>query len=193
MTLAVHQDAGPGQRLRRARRHAPARRRSTPAQIRALADRRFGVGCDQVLVVEPADARDVDFRYRIFNADGGEVEQCGNGARCFVVFVRDKGSPTSARSASRPRAGIIVPRLEDDGEVTVDMGVPRFRAADDSVHRRHGRGRRAARRRRRRRSQISRAVDGQSARGAGRRRRRRRAGDHAGSRASSAIRASRSA
>ena len=61
------------------------------AQIRALADRRFGVGCDQVLVVERPTRPDVDFRYRIFNADGGEVEQCGNGARCFVKFVRDRG------------------------------------------------------------------------------------------------------
>ena len=72
----------------------------TPAQIRALADRRFGVGCDQVLVVEPPTRADVDFRYRIFNADGGEVEQCGNGARCFVVFV---ARPRPHRQARDPR------------------------------------------------------------------------------------------
>ena len=73
----------------------------TPAQIRALADRRFGVGCDQVLVVEPPTQPDADFRYRIFNADGGEVEQCGNGARCFVVFVRDAGPHREARDPRR--------------------------------------------------------------------------------------------
>jgi diaminopimelate epimerase len=102
----------------------------TPAQIRALADRRFGVGCDQVLVVEPPTQAGADFRYRIFNADGGEVEQCGNGARCFVVFARSHGL-TSKRSLTVETAGgTIVPTLEDDGEVTVDMGVPRFRAGD---------------------------------------------------------------
>ena len=62
----------------------------TPARVRAIADRHFGVGCDQLLVVEPASRPEVDFRYRIFNADGGEVEQCGNGARCFVRFIHDK-------------------------------------------------------------------------------------------------------
>ena len=98
----------------------------SPAQIRALADRRFGVGCDQVLVVDPPPSADVDFGYRIFNSDGSEVEQCGNGARCFVVFVRAKG--LSAKRAIRVAtlSGVIVPRLEDDGEVTVDMGLPRF-------------------------------------------------------------------
>jgi diaminopimelate epimerase len=100
-------------------------------QIRLLADRRFGVGCDQVLVVEPPDAPDVDFRYRIFNSDGGEVEQCGNGARCFAVFVRARGLTDAREIRVRTRSGIIVPRLEPDGEVTVDMGVPRF--APDEV------------------------------------------------------------
>jgi diaminopimelate epimerase len=103
----------------------------SPAQIRALADRRFGVGCDQVLVVEPASRPDVDFRYRIFNADGGEVEQCGNGARCFVVFVRARGLTDRREIRVETMSGIIAPRLEDDGQVTVDMGVPRF--APDAV------------------------------------------------------------
>jgi diaminopimelate epimerase len=98
----------------------------SPAQIRMLADRRFGVGCDQVLVVEPPLGPGVDFRYRIFNADGGEVEQCGNGARCFVVFVRARGLTDRREIRVETRSGVIVPRLEDDGQVTVDMGVPRF-------------------------------------------------------------------
>jgi diaminopimelate epimerase len=102
----------------------------THAQIRALADRRFGVGCDQVLVVERPTRPDVDFRYRIFNADGGEVEQCGNGARCFVKFVRDRGLTDKREIRVETAGGIIAPRLEGDGEVTVDMGVPRFAAAD---------------------------------------------------------------
>ena len=97
--------------------------------IRTLADRRFGVGCDQVLVVEPAQG-DADFRYRIFNADGGEVEQCGNGARCFVVFVRDHGLTDKREIRVETAGGVIVPRLGDDGNVTVDMGVPRFRPED---------------------------------------------------------------
>ena len=97
-----------------------------PPEIRALADRRFGVGCDQVLVVERASG-DADFRYRIFNADGGEVEQCGNGARCFVVFVRGHGLTDKREIRVETAGGLIVPRLEPDGQVTVDMGVPRFR------------------------------------------------------------------
>ena len=120
----------------------------TPAQIRALADRRFGVGCDQVLVVEPPTRGDVDFRYRIFNADGGEVEQCGNGARCFVKFVRDRGLTDKREIRVETAGGVIVPRLEDDGEVSVDMGVPRFARGGRAVHRRHGRRHRRARRRR---------------------------------------------
>ncbi len=99
----------------------------TPSQVRALADRRFGVGCDQVLVVEPSTSRDADFRYRIFNADGFEVEQCGNGARCFVIFVRDHGLTQKQEIRVETAAGIIVPRLMSDGEVVVDMGAPRFR------------------------------------------------------------------
>lgn len=99
-------------------------------QWRRLADRRFGIGADQILVVErPTDAG-VDFRYRIFNNDGGEVEQCGNGSRAFVRFVVDKGL-TQARSIRvQTMSGIINPRLEDDGSVTVDMGAPRLVPAD---------------------------------------------------------------
>jgi diaminopimelate epimerase len=98
----------------------------TAPEIRALADRRLGVGCDQVLVVERATG-DADFRYRIFNADGFEVEQCGNGARCFVVFVSDNGLTDKREIRVETAGGLIVPRLEADGQVTVDMGVPRFR------------------------------------------------------------------
>jgi diaminopimelate epimerase len=98
-------------------------------QLRALADRRFGVGADQILLVERADRPDVDFRYRIFNADGDEVEQCGNGARCFVKFVRAQGLTDKRAIRVLTAAGVIEPRLEDDGEVTVDMGAPRFEPA----------------------------------------------------------------
>ncbi|MEO8738631.1 MAG: diaminopimelate epimerase [Casimicrobiaceae bacterium] len=98
----------------------------TPSDYRRLADRHFGVGCDQVLVVEKATRRDVDFGYRIFNADGGEVEQCGNGARCFVQFVRARGMTTKRSIRVETRGGVIAPTLEADGQVTVDMGAPRF-------------------------------------------------------------------
>ncbi|MBP7712735.1 MAG: diaminopimelate epimerase [Gammaproteobacteria bacterium] len=98
----------------------------TPEQIRWLADRRFGVGCDQVLLVTPPSGADADFGYRIFNADGGEVEQCGNGARCFARYVREKGLTSKSEIRVETRAGIIVPRVEADGEVTVNMGPPRF-------------------------------------------------------------------
>lgn len=98
----------------------------TPEQARFLADRHFGVGCDQILVVEKSSRTDADFRYRIFNADGGEVEQCGNGARCFVRFVHEKGLTAKRAIRVETRGGLIEPRLEDDGLVTVDMGVPRF-------------------------------------------------------------------
>ena len=96
----------------------------TPARVKAIADRHFGVGCDQLLVVEPAARPDVDFRYRIFNADGGEVEQCGNGARCFARFVFEQGLTDKREIRVETKKGIITPRLEDDGNVTVDMGVP---------------------------------------------------------------------
>ncbi|MDS4015064.1 MAG: diaminopimelate epimerase [Candidatus Accumulibacter sp.] len=93
-------------------------------QLRFLANRNFGVGCDQILLVERATRPDVDFRYRIFNADTREVEQCGNGARCFVRFVHEQGLTDKREIRVETRGGIIVPRLEDDGSVTVDMGVP---------------------------------------------------------------------
>ena len=99
------------------------------SQLRALADRRFGVGADQILLVERPDAPGVDFRYRIFNADGNEVEQCGNGARCFVKFVHAQGLTTKRAIRVQTAGGLIEPRLEDDGEVTVDMGAPQFEPA----------------------------------------------------------------
>jgi diaminopimelate epimerase len=99
-------------------------------QWRRLADRRFGIGADQILVVERSTDAGVDFRYRIFNNDGGEVEQCGNGSRAFVRFVVDKGL-TQARSIRvQTMSGIINPRLEEDGSITVDMGAPRLVPAD---------------------------------------------------------------
>jgi len=94
------------------------------AQWRALADRHFGVGADQLLLVEPPDGDDVDFVYRIFNADGAEVEQCGNGARCFLRFVREQGLTDRRSVRVRTLGGVISPRLEADGRVTVDMGRP---------------------------------------------------------------------
>ena len=96
------------------------------AQLRSIADRHFGVGCDQILQVDPPRESGTDFYYRIFNADGGEVEQCGNGARCFLRYVRDKGLTAKTEVRVGTRAGVIVPRLEADGQVTVDMGVPVF-------------------------------------------------------------------
>ena len=100
-----------------------------PAQLRALADRHFGVGCDQILLVEKARSTDTDFYYRIFNADGGEVEQCGNGARCFVRFVHDKGLTRKTQISVGTPGGVIEPKLEADGQVTVNMGVPIFEPA----------------------------------------------------------------
>lgn len=102
----------------------------TPEKIRRLADRHFGIGCDQVLLVERPTASGADFRYRIFNADGGEVEQCGNGARCFVRFVRDRRLTDKDEIAVETLSGMIYPRLEPDGNVTVNMGVPRFEPAE---------------------------------------------------------------
>ncbi|HYN11711.1 MAG TPA: diaminopimelate epimerase [Burkholderiales bacterium] len=93
-------------------------------QIRKIADRHFGIGCDQVLVVERPRGADADFRYRIFNADGGEVEQCGNGARCFVKFVHARGLSDKREIGVETLGGPVRPRLEPDGEVSVDMGPP---------------------------------------------------------------------
>lgn len=99
-------------------------------QWRRLADRRFGIGADQILVVERPVSEGVDFRYRIFNSDGGEVEQCGNGARAFARFVSDKGLSGERSIRVETMKGIIAPRLEDDGSVTVDMGAPRLDPAE---------------------------------------------------------------
>ena len=96
------------------------------AQLRFIADRHFGVGCDQILQVEPPREPGTDFYYRIFNADGAEVEQCGNGARCFVRYVHDRGLTTKTEIRVGTLSGVIVPRLEFDGRVTVDMGIPVF-------------------------------------------------------------------
>ena len=95
-----------------------------PAQWRALADRHFGIGADQILVVEQARTPDTDFRYRIYNADGGEVEQCGNGARAFVKFVTDRGLTSKRTLRVETMSGVIEPLLEADGRITVNMGAP---------------------------------------------------------------------
>ena len=96
----------------------------TPAQWQRLADRRFGIGADQILVVEKPSSAAVDFRYRIYNADGGEVEQCGNGARAFVKFVTDRGLTSKRAIRVETMSGVIEPRLEADGRITVNMGAP---------------------------------------------------------------------
>src|ERR1035437_3431911 len=101
----------------------------TPAQWKLLAHRRFGVGADQMLVVEKGQSAGIDFRYRIYNADGGEVEQCGNGARAFVRFVTDQGLTDKRKIKVETMSGVIEPTLEPDGSVTVDMGVPVLHAA----------------------------------------------------------------
>ncbi len=98
----------------------------SPEQIRQWADRRFGIGFDQLLLVESTSSPGVDFRYRIFNADGGEVEQCGNGARCFVQFVHEKKLSTKSEIVVETRAGIIRPKLLENGLVCVDMGIPKL-------------------------------------------------------------------
>lgn len=99
-------------------------------QLRFIADRQRGIGCDQILLVESTSRPGVDFRYRIFNSDGNEVEQCGNGARCFVHFVRDQGLSNKTEIRVETKSGIIAPRLNSDGEVSVDMGAPRFEPSD---------------------------------------------------------------
>ncbi|WP_067065333.1 diaminopimelate epimerase [Roseateles chitosanitabidus] len=102
----------------------------TPDQLRRVADRRFGVGCDQVLVIEGSPAPGVDFGYRIFNADGSEVEQCGNGSRCFVRYVVDKGLTDKRTIRVQTVNALLELRLQDDGRVTVDMGAPVFALED---------------------------------------------------------------
>jgi len=99
-------------------------------QIRLLADRRFGVGCDQVLLVEAAEPAEVDFRYRIFNADGGEVEQCGNGARCLARFVRDQGLTDHDDLCVETLGGRLQLHIQPDGRVAVDMGRPRLEPSE---------------------------------------------------------------
>ncbi|EJL87397.1 diaminopimelate epimerase [Polaromonas sp. CF318] len=99
------------------------------AQYRFLADRHFGVGADQILTVRPSPAEGIDFEYVIHNADGGEVEQCGNGARCFVRFVRERGLTSKDVVRVKTLSGIIEPRMQADGRVTVDMGAPVFEPA----------------------------------------------------------------
>ncbi len=99
-------------------------------QIRHIADRHFGIGCDQVLIAEASTRSDADFKYRIFNASGEEVEHCGNGSRCFPFFVRDEGLTTKNKLRVQTMNGLIVPCINDDGTATVDMGAPRFKPAD---------------------------------------------------------------
>jgi len=101
--------------------------------IRQIADRHFGIGCDQVLVVEPPGSPDVDFRYRIYNADGDEVEQCGNGARCFARFVRDRRLTAKNLIRVETSGGVLELRVKDRHEVEVDMGVPRLEPSDVPV------------------------------------------------------------
>ena len=99
-------------------------------QIRRLADRHFGVGCDQLLLVEPSSQTGVDFNYRIFNADGGEVDQCGNGARCFAKFVRHQGLTDKHEITVSTGSGVIQANMEQDDRVSLNMGAPRFEPAD---------------------------------------------------------------
>ncbi len=102
----------------------------TTAHYRLLADRHFGVGADQILTVRPSPAPGLDFEYLIHNADGAEVEQCGNGARCFARFVRDQGLTLKDAIRVQTKGGVIEPRLNPDGRVTVNMGSPVFELAD---------------------------------------------------------------
>ncbi|MCV2361568.1 diaminopimelate epimerase [Paucibacter sp. TC2R-5] len=101
----------------------------TPEQIRRLGDRRFGVGCDQILVIEPGKVAGVDFSYRIFNNSGAEVEHCGNGARCFVRYVAEHGLSDKRSIRVQTLNAVLELHLRDDGRVTVDMGAPRFEHA----------------------------------------------------------------
>ena len=94
--------------------------------VKHIADRHFGVGCDQILLIERPRTPGTDFYYRIYNADGEEVQHCGNGARCFLKYVRDKGLTDKTQIRVETLSGVIVPKLESDGDVTVDMGAPEF-------------------------------------------------------------------
>ena len=104
------------------------------ADYRRLADRHFGIGADQILLVEAAADDTVDFSYRIFNADGGEVEQCGNGARAFVRFVAEKGLSSKRTIRVATQRGVVAPSLQEDGSVAVDMGAPEFEPARIPFH-----------------------------------------------------------
>ena len=101
----------------------------TSEQVRALADRHFGIGADQLLLVERPTVEEADFKYRIFNCDGGEVEHCGNGARCFVKFVRDTGLTDKRSVRVQVHGGLITLTMQENGEVVVDMGAPVFEPA----------------------------------------------------------------
>ena len=109
----------------------------TNSQVCTLADRHLGIGCDQLLLVERSDTHGVDFRYRIFNADGSEVQQCGNGARCFARFVRDKGLTNKSEIIVETASGIITLYIEDHEMVRVNMGVPNFDPASLPFHMPH--------------------------------------------------------
>ncbi len=98
--------------------------------FRRIADRRTGIGCDQILLVEKSQHENTDFGYRIFNADGSEVEQCGNGVRCFARFVRDHGLSDKEELAVETLSGVVYPRIEANGMVSVNMGAPRFEPSD---------------------------------------------------------------
>jgi len=102
----------------------------TTADIRFLADRHRGIGCDQLLLVERPTCAVADFKYRIFNADGSEVAQCGNGVRCFARFVRDKGLTDKTTIAVETASGVVYPSIKSNGDVEVDMGLPRFELVD---------------------------------------------------------------
>lgn len=104
--------------------------RLSPEKIRQLADRHFGIGFDQLLVVEAPESPEVDFRYRIFNSDGGEVENCGNGARCFAVFVRDRKLTGKNLITVETAGGMMTLQITENGEVCVNMGVPRLIPAE---------------------------------------------------------------
>jgi diaminopimelate epimerase len=102
----------------------------TTSQIQFLANRHFGIGCDQLLLVEKAIQQNADFKYRIFNADGGEVAQCGNGVRCFARFVYDKGLTEQTTIVVETNSGLVYPSIRENGDIRVDMGVPHFEPND---------------------------------------------------------------
>ena len=102
----------------------------TAEQVRLLADRHFGIGCDQLLLIEAATSREADFRYRIYNADGGEVGQCGNGARCFMRFVYEQGLSAKTELQVETAGGPLHLIREEDGLITVNMGVPRLQPGE---------------------------------------------------------------